>query len=417
MHHSAHIQQQMGPQSNCSSSSEFDEMGEQPLQFLFSRFAFIPGVTLAQREPSPERRFRAVLVAIETDAKQHLETKDENDKLTSNVARIRARRNKLLDINQRLIHDAHRLRKERDRAEAKIVLPRISTPSGCPRRVSDTETSSRHSRPSTPRRDRCASRGSIRSPAWMDDWTVVAEGARVHTNMAWSQEERAAAQCEHDLRQQVRISAKTILTLSTQANESTAQIARLREELVQTKKGHAQDLMRYRDDLEKAQATISVKEKALRELNNKKEHDEGELRTMLAETDEGELRTMLAETDEHAKNYLQRLCDTDHELNKALQKIKCLETGSHSHGRRVERTLVASQKQVQEHENTIVFLKTSLKRAEEAQASGREKAEWDSKRVKKLEAELEEVKKERDTMRPYWDGMLERTQDLAALVE
>ncbi|KAG0354656.1 hypothetical protein BG005_006302 [Podila minutissima] len=358
MHHSAHIQQQMGPQSNCSSSSEFNEMGEQPLQFLLSRFAFIPGVTLAQREPSPESRFRAVLVAIETDAKQHLETKDENDK--------------------RLIHDAHRLRKERDRAEAKIVLPRISTPSGCPRRVSDTETSSRHSRPSTPRRDRCASRGSIRSPAWMDDLTVVAEGARIHTNMVWSQEELAAAQCEHDLRQQVRISAKTILTLSTQANESTAQIARLREELVQTKKGHAQDLMRYRDDLEKARATISVKEKALRELNNKKEHDEGEL------------RTMLAETDEHAKNYLQRLCDTDHELNEALQKIKCLETGSHSHGRRVERTLVASQKQVQEHENTIVFLKTSLKRAEEAQASGHEKAEWDSKRVKKLEAELEE---------------------------
>lgn len=389
-------------------------MGEQPLQFLLSRFAFIPGVTLAQREPSPESRFRAVLVAIETDAKQHLETKDENDKvshalvfgpsrrltfsfcfphvthshtnlrrlmshqLTSNVARIRAHRNKLLDINQRLIHDAHRLRKERDRAEAKIVLPRISTPSGCPRRVSDTETSSRHSRPSTPRRDRCASRGSIRSPAWMDDLTVVAEGARIHTNMAWSQEELAAAQCEHDLRQQVRISAKTILTLSTQANESTAQIARIREELVQTKKGHAQDLMRYRDDLEKARATISVKEKALRELNNKKEHDEGEL------------RTMLAETDEHAKNYLRRLCDTDHELNEALQKIKCLETGSHSHGRRVERTLVASQKQVQEHENTIVFLKTSLKRAEETQASGREKAEWDSKRVKKLEAELEE---------------------------
>ncbi|KAF9333290.1 hypothetical protein BG006_003828 [Podila minutissima] len=239
----------------------------------------------------------------------------------------------------------------------------------------------------------------------MDDLTVVAEGARVHIDMAWSREQRAAAQCEHDLRQQVRISAKTILTLSTQAKESTTHIARLREELAQIKKDHAQDLMRYRDDPEKARATIAVKEKALRELNNKKEHDEGEL------------RTMLAETDEHAKNYLQRPCKRDHELNEALQKIKYLETGSHSHGHRVERNLVASQKQVQEHENTIVFLKTSLKHAEEAQASGREKAEWDSKRVQKLEAELEEVKKERDTMWRYWDGMLERTQDLAALVE
>ncbi|KAG0089037.1 hypothetical protein BGZ92_005371 [Podila epicladia] len=94
---------------------------------------------------------------------------------------------------------------------------------------------------------------------------------------------------------------------------------------------------------------------------------------------------MLFESDMHAKNYLKRLCEMDHKLNVALQKIKCLKTSSQSRTHRVERNLVASRKQVQEHDYKIVFLKTSLKRAEEVRASGSENAEWDSKRVKKLE--------------------------------